>query len=404
LDEEFMEMEAFLGMPENELTQTGNRGSGELVGLTLRDDVDWDGNNTSGWSGRPGGYLYSYNFVQSSGGFWWTVGDVEGGVSNAYDRRLYSGTYGVERFSNPKSYAKSIRCLQGTAGCTDAGACNYDASASADNGACEYTSCLGCMDSAACNFDNEATINDADNCILPGTTGDSCDDGDAYTFNDVVDATGCECVGTPMVAVNGSGPCAGENVVTYDDHDYTLVEIGTQCWFAENLQANSYSNGATIPYRADAVDWSAMSVGAQVEANGDAMLLSNYGRVYNSYAVQDGRGLCPAGWHVPSDAEWTNLMDEWGGLAVAGAALKSTSLDAPAWNGTNAAGFFGLPSGQRAADGSFIEFDARGSWWSSTLSGSATNYWNYQLSDDAFAERDQDGAPASGLSVRCLQD
>jgi uncharacterized protein (TIGR02145 family) len=260
------------------------------------------------------------------------------------------------------------------------------------------------MDNTACNFDLTATINDADNCILPGTTGESCDDGDAFTFNDVVDATGCECVGTPMVAANGSGPCAGENVVTYDEHDYTLVEIGAQCWFAENLQADSYSNGATIPYRADAADWSAMTIGAQVEANGDAALSSNYGRVYNSYAVQDGRGLCPAGWHVPSDTEWTNLMDGLGGLAVAGAALKSTSLDAPAWNGTNAAGFFGLPSGQRAADGSFIEFDARGSWWSSTLSGSATNYWNYQLSDDASAERDQDGAPGSGLSVRCLQD
>jgi len=93
------------------------------------------------------------------------------------------------------------------------------------------------MDNTACNFDPTATINDADNCILPGTTGESCDDGDAFTFNDVVDATGCECVGTPMVAANGSGPCAGENVVTYDEHDYTLVEIGAQCWFAENLQA-----------------------------------------------------------------------------------------------------------------------------------------------------------------------
>ena len=71
----------------------------------------------------------------------------------------------------------------------------------------------------------------------------------------------------------------------------------------------------------------------------------------------------------------------------------------------NAKRFFGLPSGQRADDGSFSDYDAQGIWWSSTLSGSATNYWNYQLSSsDAAAERDEDGAPGSGLSVRCLQD
>ena len=99
LDEEFMEMEAFLGMPENELTQTGQRGDIQSVGSTLRDDVDWDGSNTSGWSGLPGGYLYNYNFSNPSIGYWWTVGDSEGDESYAYNRQLFSNEDVVGRYT-----------------------------------------------------------------------------------------------------------------------------------------------------------------------------------------------------------------------------------------------------------------------------------------------------------------
>ena len=194
-------------------------------------------------------------------------------------------------------------------GCTDAGACNYSPEATTDNGTCEYTSCLGCMDNTACNFDPTATINDAAACIAPGSTGSACDDGDPFTFNDVIDETGCTCAGTPIVAADGTGPCAGANTLTYDGHDYTLVEIGEQCWFAENLQADNYNNGATIPHKPEDADWAAMTVGAQVAVNGDEALVADHGRLYNSFAVQDGRGLCPTDWHVASDADWTTLVD-----------------------------------------------------------------------------------------------
>ena len=206
------------------------------------------------------------------------------------------------------------------------------------------------------------------------------------------------------LAADGTGPCAGANTLTYDGHDYTLVEIGTQCWFAENLQADSYRNGATIPHRPVAADWAAMTVGAQVAVNGDEALVADHGRLYNSYAVIDGRGLCPTGWHVPTDANWTSLMDGLGGLSTAGTALKSTANDSPAWNGSNAAGFFGLPSGNRGDDGSYDNFDVRGLWWSSTLSGYNDSYWYYRLSDSDAAERNQNGTPGSGLLVRCLKN
>jgi len=405
LDVEFMEMEAFLGMPADELDQDGGyRGYDEQIGPMIRDDVNWDGTNTSGWSGLPGGSIYhSYSPNNTNNAFWWTIGDATS-ETYAWMRHTYVGGQDIERNDRPKSYALSIRCLKGVSGCTDAGACNYNSEATTDNGTCEYTSCVGCMDNTACNFDPTATINNAAACIAPGSTGASCDDGDPFTFNDVIDETGCTCAGTPMVAADGTGPCAGANTLTYDGHDYTLVEIGTQCWFAENLQADSYRNGATIPYRPIAADWAAMTVGAQVEVNGDAALVADHGRLYNSYAVIDGRGLCPTGWHVPTDANWTTLMDGLGGLSTAGAALKSTANDSPAWNGSNAAGFFGLPSGHRGDDGSYDNFDVRGLWWSSTLSGYNDSYWYYRLSDSDAAERNQNGTPGSGLLVRCLKN
>lgn len=97
-------------------------------------------------------------------------------------------------------------------------------------------------------------------------------------------------------------------------------------------------------------------------------------------------------------------MDGLGGLSTAGAALKSTANDSPAWNGSNAAGFFGLPSGHRGDDGSYDNFDVRGLWWSSTLSGYNDSYWYYRLSNSDAAERNQNGTPGSGLLVRCLKN
>ena len=80
--------------------------------------------------------------------------------------------------------------------------------------------------------------------------------------------------------------------------------------------------------------------------------LADYGRLYNWYAVNTGN-LCPTGWHVPTDAEYTTLTDGLGGTTVAGDAMKSSASDSPAWNGTNSSGFSGLAGGVRGSDGDF---------------------------------------------------
>ena len=95
--------------------------------------------------------------------------------------------------------------------------------------------------------------------------------------------------------------------------------IGDQCWFAENLRSENYENGDAIPSNLGPFDWKNTVSGASAAHD-----LEVYGRLYNWYAVDDGRGLCPSGWHVPSDGEWTVLTDHLGGESVAGGQMKST--------------------------------------------------------------------------------
>ena len=83
----------------------------------------------------------------------------------------------------------------------------------------------------------------------------------------------------------------------------------------------------------------------------DASNLTDYGRLYNWFAVDDARGLCPSGWHVPTDVEYTTLTDGLGGTSVAGGKMKSSPEDSPAWNGTNTSGFSGLAGGYRTTMG-----------------------------------------------------
>ncbi len=113
---------------------------------------------------------------------------------------------------------------------------------------------------------------------------------------------------------------------TFDGYTYDVVHIGDQCWFAENLRTTVYSNGYAIPASLTDSEWGSTTLGATAvfgegssycdndynpynDACDDAQSLAQYGRLYNWYAVDDARGLCPSGWHVPTDGEWTQLED-----------------------------------------------------------------------------------------------
>jgi len=191
--------------------------------------------------------------------------------------------------------------------------------------------------------------------------------------------------------------CTGP--LTYQGYDYKLVEIAGQCWFAENLRAVRYRNGDPIPGNLSADRWAALTSGAQAVYGEKESNLLQYGRLYNWFAVDDSRGLCPSGWHIPSDAEWTALTDALGGKEVAGKKMKSTG-----WNGTNSSGFSALPGGVRYYDdGSFYGEGYYGDWWSSSASG-ALDAWNRDLTS---ASDDVDRIYSyrrNGFSVRCVRD
>ena len=126
--------------------------------------------------------------------------------------------------------------------------------------------------------------------------------------------------------------------------------------------------------------------------------------MYNFYAVADPRGLCPTGYHVPSDEEWTTLTNYLGGEHVAGSALKASPSDTPAWNGTNSSGFSALPAGLRNYNsGYFDDGGYNGYWWSSSADGTDSAWYRSLYSGNVYVDRSSHYL-RYGFSVRCVRD
>ena len=277
-------------------------------------------------------------------------------------------------------------------GCTDLAYTEYNAAANTDDGSCTTPVVEGCTDPAYTEYDASANTDDG-SCITPVVEG--CTDPADVNYNAAANTDDGSCA---------SYPCSS---IEFDGYTYSVVEIGDQCWFAENLRTTLYANGDAIPAGLTQGEWASTAAGA-IAVYGQSALAA-YGRLYNWYAVDDARGLCPAGWHVPTDGEWTVLkayITSQGFSGTEGAALKSTSGWATNGNGTDNFGFSALPGGYRDPDvfGSFSDAGSGGSWWSSSPNGG--NAWNrdlYYYSPGIF--RYFNGYnPRFGFSVRCLRD
>jgi len=188
---------------------------------------------------------------------------------------------------------------------------------------------------------------------------------------------------------------------TMDGYSYSVVEIGDQCWFAENLRTTVYADGSAIPEETDNIAWLGLSAGARCDYDNDASNVATYGRLYNWYAATDAAELCPTGWHVPTDDEWTALETYLGANGHSGA--EGTALKSLDWDGTDDFGFSALPGGLRFYNnGLFGYAGGNGYWWSSSPSGG--NAW-YRYLNGYFPDIYQDSVnPRSGFSVRCLRD
>jgi uncharacterized protein (TIGR02145 family) len=196
-----------------------------------------------------------------------------------------------------------------------------------------------------------------------------------------------------------------------DGNVYNTVQIGGQCWMAENLATETYNDGSAIPTGLSNSAWSSTTSGAFAVYADNPANKGIYGLLYNWYAVADPRSICPAGWHVPTDGEWTELTDHLGGVLIAGGPMKTTGTlgagtglwQAPNTGATNSSGFSGLPGGYRGDAGSYYGLGYYGYWWSATES-TTLNAWNRGLDFGYTFVNRYDFHKAYGFSVRCVRD
>lgn len=335
------------------------------------------------------------------------------------------------------------------AGCTDNTACNYDPNANFYNGLCSYVGgacndsdentindyytadCVcegtptttGCTNPAACNYDASAFIDDGSCAYIGGT----CDDGDANTNFDIV-GVDCTCAGSSTtgsgngatllpgnltcidqtISVNG---CAGQTSLDYNGHTYGLVEIGGQCWFAENLVTAQLNDGTEIPFVETTQGWPNIEGPRYVYANGSASL-DDLGYIYSGQiAISDN--ICPVGWHVPTDCEWMYLEAF---LGMDNVAMQSTSLRGPSnnymikapsvWNSPDYAGQYNQTGFSALPSWGIYEFGAEESAWG--------RFWTSTgISDSIIFSRSLGGSLQynrelisinQGCTIRCLKD
>lgn len=212
-----------------------------------------------------------------------------------------------------------------------------------------------------------------------------------------------------------------------DGNIYKTITIGTQIWMAENLKTTSYRNGdligTTAPVTKDLNFESRPKY--QWAYNGDESKVPIYGRLYTWFAIMDARNVCPAGWHVPADTEWTILADYLinNGYSYPDRrdAIAKSMAAKSFWNtssfestvgykqeSNNSTGFTGLPAGCRSTIGQFEYIGIRGGWWTTTDMG-PTEYdsyfaWNRNLMSDANNVITYGTVKQYGYAVRCLKD
>jgi uncharacterized protein (TIGR02145 family) len=198
----------------------------------------------------------------------------------------------------------------------------------------------------------------------------------------------------------------GVIVADADGNIYSTVRIGSQIWMAENLKTTTYNDDTPIPLVNGYPEWGDLTTPAYCWYDTNETTYKNtYGALYNWYTVETGN-LCPTGWHVPTDAEWTALTDYLGGESVAGGKLKeagTTHWISPNTGATNETGFTAHPGGLRGNDGTFHSIGGGGLWWSSTESSATLAYYRGVYYNKSIVVI-YDGYKEYGFSVRCLRD
>jgi uncharacterized protein (TIGR02145 family) len=201
---------------------------------------------------------------------------------------------------------------------------------------------------------------------------------------------------------------ADQPVTDIEGNVYNTIKINNQVWMAENLKTKTYNNGdvigTTIPASLDISN--ELSPKYEWSYEGNEGNIEEYGLLYTWYAVSDNRNVCPSGWHVATDADWTSLTDFLGGDSIAGGKLKeigTTHFSSPNIGATNESGFTALPSGHRYYNGFFSGIGDGSVWWTAT-EYSVDRAWFRSLGYSTKAVRRDYYPKNDGMAIRCIKD
>jgi len=211
------------------------------------------------------------------------------------------------------------------------------------------------------------------------------------------------------------------SVSDIDGNVYSVLVLGNQIWMQENLKTTKYCNGDPIPMYMSNVQWQDLTTGGWSYYDNFSGNES-YGKLYNYYAATDNRNPCPCGWHVPTDAEWTQLENHliangmnfdnttqgnkiaksmasknmWQASSIFGAVGFNPSTN-------NTSGFNGIPAGRRFNTGEFVNLGSTAAWWTSTQQNS-TLAWYRWLSKDGLDSKRSSSNKSFGYNIRCIMD
>jgi len=203
-----------------------------------------------------------------------------------------------------------------------------------------------------------------------------------------------------QISVQGNGVYDTES-----NYYSTIILNNGQEWMAENLRSKKFSNGDSIPLLNLSSNWQSTSTAAVGDFN-NSSISSQYGNIYNWFATIDERNVCPSGWHVPTDIEWTSFSDALGGNGVAGGKMKLEDTlfwKAPNLGATNESLFSAMPAGCRYDGGNYANIYSYAYWWSATQLDNQFSWYRsaFYNSDNLvknFATK------RTGYSIRCVKN
>lgn len=413
-DDEWKQLEIALGMTQEQADYSEDAAGhlrGTDQGAQLKALHGWDNNgngtNKSNFTALPGGSRSesgSFSVIGKSGN-WWSSSEDNNYIDFAWFRRLVTRSIVIRSILN-KVLGLSVRCV-------------YDYEASSSNlppNVNFKTSSIYFTKGQSIQF-KDISINSPTSWLWDfgdNTTSTSQNPSHTYnvTGNYTISLTAYNDFGNTTKTMNIPVAETVETVTDIDKNVYHTVVIGSQTWMVENLKTTRYRNGDRIPNPTQNSSWESSTTGAYCYYKNDADYAKTYGCLYNWYAVNDSRNIAPAGWHIPSDAEWKQLgmalgmtqsqVNEYGYFSnTQGTKMKAT-FNWNDCNGTNSSGFTALPGGYRLPLG-FSYIGEYGFWWSST-GNNTDSAWNIRIGCFSPDVNNYYSEKWNGYSVRCIKD